>query len=236
MEYFYCPELSEDSELIKLPFEEAHHLRNVFRKTPGEKIVLTNGSGLTTIAEIDTANKKGVTCKVGEILKQEPPPSRRISVSLALIRPNRMDWAVEKLTELGVGSIHPVTTRFTSVKIFKEKHLRKIMVSALKQSKQAYLPEISPLQPFADWLANVNSYPECVKLIAHMDTDASDINELSVPPGKKMTIAVGPEGGFSVEEIAGSEESGFHKVKLDSHILRAETAAISAVVHLKRYL
>ncbi len=236
MEYFYCPDLSEDSDLVNLLSEEAHHLRNVFRKSPGEKIVLTNGHGLTATAEIEAADKKGVACKVKEVHKQAPSISRRISVALALIRPNRMDWAVEKLTELGVGSIYPVTTRFTSVNVFKEKHLRKIMVSALKQSKQAFLPELKPLMSFADWIAENDSYPDRIKLIAHMANDAVDISRLSLSSEKKIAIAIGPEGGFSVEEIAGCEQSGFRKVKLDNHILRAETAAISAVVHLKRYL
>lgn len=236
MEYFYCPDLSEDSDLISLPAEEAHHLRNVFRKSPGEMIVLTNGLGLTAAAEIEAVGKKGVACKVMEVIEQAPSLSRRISVALALIRPNRMDWAVEKLTELGVGSIHPVSTHFTSVNVFKEKHLRKIMISALKQSKQAFLPELKPLMSFNDWITENNSYPDRIKLVAHMATDAADISRLSLSLGKKIAIAVGPEGGFSVEEIAGCEQSGFRKVKLDSHILRAETAAISAVVHLKRYL
>lgn len=236
MEFFYCVDLSDVSEVVQLSGEESHHLRRVFRKRSGDLIALSNGKGLLAEAVIEKDSAQKISCRIRNLRKILPPPERRIHLALSLIRPNRMDWAVEKLAELGAGSIQPLLCRFSSIKTFKAEHLRKIAVSAMKQSEQAYLPELlSPLS-FEKFLRQLPPPESRLRLIAHRAEEAVSFKEIAVKPGQEILIAVGPEGGFSEEEVTQARESGFRPLKLAGQILRAETAAVVAVAQAKLHL
>lgn len=236
MERFYCPELSETSELVTLSAEESHHVQRVYRKKVGDPVELTDGRGLRASAIIQVVKPKQTVCKISQIERIAPAPDRSIQVAVSTIRPNRMDWAIEKLTELGAGSIQPLHCQFTSVKAFKIEHARKISISAMKQSGQAYLPEIYAPLPFADYLQQLPSPENQLRLIAVLTEDAKSFREIDFSSQTSLIILIGPEGGFSGEEIDLARQAGFTVIKLAPQILRAETAAVSALAQAKVYL
>ncbi len=236
MEFFYCADLSDVSEIVQLSGEESHHLRRVFRKRSGDLITLSNGKGILAEAVVENAPLQQVFCRIRSLQKVPPPPERRVHLALSLIRPNRMDWAVEKLAELGAGSIQPLLCRFSNIKTFKVEHLRKIAVSAMKQSEQAYLPELlSPLS-FEKFLQQLPPPETRRRLIADRVEEAVSFKKIAAKPGQEIVIAIGPEGGFSEEETARAKGSGFQPLKLGDQILRAETAAVVAVAQAKLHL
>jgi len=236
MELFYCPSLNEHSRKVSLSPEESHHAKRVFRKKFGDVIRIINGAGLMASAVVEEISQHDVCCQIQEINKISVPPERNIFIAISTIRPNRMDWAVEKLTELGIGTIQPIFTQHTSVKTFKTEHLQKIAVSAMKQSKQAYLPKLRSPLPFREWLEQNVFQDKQNRLIAHLDEAAKPISGINLNFQKKIILAIGPEGGFSAEEISLSRNYGFQPVKLAHQILRAETAAITAAAQLKMHL
>ena len=236
MELFYSPQLTRTSATVELPPEEAHHVRKVYRKQPGEMIELTNGQGLWARGEVETADPRRLACIIREIREMPAPSARNITVALATIRPNRMDWAVEKLSELGVGAIQPLLTEFTSIKTFKTAHLEKIAVSAIKQSRQFYLPRLLTPLTFTAWLQKISAVDGSQRFLAHLQDDAVTFRTHPPAGDRPLTIAIGPEGGFSEEEIEQARATGFRFLKLNDAILRTETAAVSAISQAKLYL
>ncbi|RMH75974.1 MAG: 16S rRNA (uracil(1498)-N(3))-methyltransferase [Calditrichaeota bacterium] len=233
-ELFYAPELQPTSSEVLLPPEESYHLQRVLRRRRGAGIGLTNGAGLLASAIVEEQRGKQVRCTVQEIQALAPPAEQRITVALATIRPNRMDWAVEKLTEMGVGHIQWLHTEYTAVHAFKERHLQNIAISAMKQSRQAYLPRMYPPMEFADWLQNAASPGHnSVALLAHPSESAITVREIDWNGSQPVCIAVGPEGGFAPAEVEQARAIGFCSVRLAGQILRAETAAVTAVAQLK---
>ncbi len=231
MNFFYSPTLSADEPQVTLSPEESHHLARVFRKGTGEKIFLTNGKGLVASAEVIATDPRGTTCRILQH-RIHPPLQPAIHVGLATLRPNRMDWAVEKLTELGVASIRALRTRHTSVHAFKQSHLQKVAVSALKQSGQAYLPLLEEPVDFAPWLADAGAASGAMRLLAHLGDAAAPISNIKPVAPKEIWLAIGPEGGFSEEETRQAVAAGFQLIRLSETVLRAETAAVVAVAQL----
>ncbi|NOX37719.1 MAG: 16S rRNA (uracil(1498)-N(3))-methyltransferase [Calditrichaeota bacterium] len=230
--FFYAPDLSLHSTHIQLSPEESHHASRVLRKRTDDHIGLINGNGLMARARIDRIDKKGVACII-ETVSTVPPPEHRIHVGLGMIRPNRMDWAVEKLTELGVHTIQPLQTDFTTAPGLKRRHLERVAISAMKQSQQAYLPTIAEPRAFQDWILQVPLQAEhAAGYIAHWMPDAKRIPS-PADSLREIYLAVGPEGGFSEREVQLAVEAGFRIVKLQEQILRSETAAVVAVSQIK---
>ncbi len=232
MDRFYCPELTHKSLLLTLPADESHHITNVFRKKTGEQIEVTNGAGLVAISEIEKIDRQIVTCRVLNII-ETPPPLPRIHLAISTIRPKRMDWAVEKLTELGVHSIQPLIFKYTNVKTFKINHLQKIAVSALKQSRQAFLPTLAPPLSFSHWLSQLSQYPKTLKLLAHLSASAVGLQKIALSEYQDIWLIIGPEGGFCDTELAIAHTNKCEHVKLSNTILRAETAAVTAIAQAK---
>lgn len=224
MDLFYAEHLRENDSEIALSAEESHHCRHVMRKRVGDRISLTNGKGFRAEAIIRLFRGAGATCEILSGTIVPPPRSRRILAALSPIRPRRMDWAVEKLTELGVGKIIPVLCEHSSVGLIKKKHLNKIAVSALKQSGQFYLPEIGEPRLLTDWLDNLPPGGNTLRLIAH-PVAAGFITE----PGNFQTgiVLTGPEGGFTEAEVNRAREHCFRPIRLSHSILRSETASVA---------
>jgi len=237
MDYFFAPDLRDSTDRIHLSSEESHHLWRTRRKRIGEMITLVNGKGLEASARIVDFRNKHAICKIIDIRSLSPSPSQNIQVGLGLIRPNRMDWAVEKLSELGVGSITPLLCEYGDVRSFKKAHLQRIAISAIKQSHQAFLPRIKEPVSFANWMKNISENLHPIRFIAHLQDEATYLPEnFSSVEEKPIFIAIGPEGGFSEEEIRLAKSHQFRCIRLDESILRSETAAVVAVTQLKLYL
>ncbi len=225
MDLFYAENLRGNDGEIVLSSEEGHHCRHVMRKRVGDRIYLTDGNGLRAEAVIRLFRGARVTC---EILSREAVPSphsHAVQVALSPIRPRRMDWAVEKLTELGVGKIIPILCEHSSIGLIKKKHLKKIAVSALKQSGQLYLPEIAEPRLLNDWLDDLPPAENTLRIIAHPDSAGFASPEAA--SFQHGIVLIGPEGGFSETEVSRARECSFQPVRLSHSILRSETAAVA---------
>ena len=229
MDRFFAEHLTDIDHQIELSSEESHHLVKVLRKRIGDEIEILNGNGLSAKAVVSEISRHSVTCQILSV-HLSPAPLVKIIVALSCIRPNRMDWAVEKLTEIGVVEITPLLCEHTSVKHFKMQHNQKIAVSALKQSGNTYLPAIREPILLSEWTHQCESGKNTLRLVCHFDEMAMDFRsfEDSHKAIEKMVIAVGPEGGFSANELELLRSTGFRTVKLANNILRTETAAVVA--------
>ncbi|OGB68513.1 MAG: hypothetical protein A2Y94_14110 [Caldithrix sp. RBG_13_44_9] len=231
MELFYIPNFIPGQPTMNLSADESYHARKVLRKRRGDLLRLTDGLGTDITAIIQ--NDKGQQLEL-LIQKQEKiafPPENMIEAALSTIRPNRMDWAVEKLTELGVQTIVPLHCQYTNYRQIKIDHLRKIAISAMKQSGQFYLPEIKSAVSMEEWLIETSQQPG-TKYLAHPILEQSK-KIVKSKPDEKFLLTVGPEGGFHPDEVSHALQHGFELLPLGQTILRTETAAVSGVVHLK---
>lgn len=233
MEFFYSENLSTKDNQIQLSQEESQHLRKVLRKKAGDRIQVTNGKGLLADGIILDDKSKTIIHNLQTIKIISLPPERNIHIALSTIRPNRSDWAIEKLTELGVGTISFFHSEYTSVRAFKADHLHKIAISAIKQSRQVYLPQINSPLPFFKWIESFTKEEnDQFRILAHLNNSSEHLAEIKF---KKQSViaAIGPEGGFSKEELNIAIKNRFNLVKIDNHILRTETAAVVAAAQLK---
>ncbi len=232
MPYFYHADLTIDTTELHFSPEEAHHIRRVFRKQPGEQISITNGAGLLALASIEYQHGV-VRCRIQEVRETPRRTEQQVTIALSTIRPNRMDWAVEKLTELGVDAIQPLWCHHTTIRTFKAKHLQKIAISAIKQSEQTYLPQIFPPLELMEWVNSQAVRRTTCRYIAHRADPAPLWLQHRPAPGDTTIIAIGPEGGFSETEIKQLISRNFLPVKLAEQILRTETAAVLAAGYFK---
>jgi len=222
MHRFFAKEVLGDE--IKLDSEESRHLAKVLRLKTGDEVAATDGMGKLYLAVVQEANPKEAVLK---ILSTQNTKEGSFYVEIAAAPTkniNRWEWFLEKSTEIGIDAIHPITTDKSERKVLKEERQIRILKSAMKQSLKLKLPRLSALQKFE---AFVSSDFDGEKYIAHChDSDKMPLKQH--PKGTKALILIGPEGGFSIEEIKTAKKFGFKAVSLGSSRLRTETAAIVA--------
>lgn len=225
MHRFYAPEIATT---MLLPDEEAQHCVRVLRLKEGERIEVVDGRGHLHLCRILTANAKNCAVEIERTVDVAPHWECRITVAIAPTKNmDRMEWMAEKVTEMGVDRIVPLLCRYSERKVLKTERLRKILVSAMKQSLKATLPQLDELTPIGGFLKNL---PDGQRFIAYCDPDIPRrdfVKELAA--GSDVTIMVGPEGDFSKEEIRASLDAGFIPVSLGDSRLRTETAGTFAV-------
>lgn len=224
MHRFYAPDI-ETSML--LPDEEAQHCVRVLRLAVGEKIEVVDGKGNLFLCEIVTANNKSCAVNILEKTSIQPHWGCRITVVIAPTKNmDRLEWMVEKVTEMGVDRIIPVLCRYSERKVLKTERLRKIVVSAMKQSLKATLPQLDELTPVMDV---INAPAEGRRFIAYCDWEIERrIFTKEYHKGEDVLIMIGPEGDFSKEEIKAALANGFVPVSLGDSRLRTETAGVFA--------
>ena len=224
MHFFYLPDLDIDHP--QLPEEETKHAVKVLRMQLNDKLTITNGKGLHALAVIETIEKRSCKLKIVSS-KQLDKPSPSVNLAIAPTKnSDRLEWLIEKATELGIDNIFLLQCEHSERKIQKTERLDKIAVSALKQSQQCWVPQIHEIAPFST-LA-VASFPG-QKLIAHcMESPKRSIVE-SYIPGSDVTLFIGPEGDFSEAEVKLATANGFQPISLGTNRLRTETAALFAL-------
>lgn len=228
-EYFYIEPASINGSFVMISGDEAKHISRVLRKEPGEMIWVSDGCGCVYETLIRSIYPYGVEC---EILKAHPrlhEPQIELTLAIGLLKnPSRMDWIIEKGTELGVTHFLPLITRYTIAQSVKEERWRSIALAAMKQSGRCVLPKIFPPMKFKDALEYAE--PSEVKLIPFEKTERilfiGEVMKRHTP--SSAIIFIGPEGGFTDEEIRNAEESGCMQVSLGPRRLRTETAALVA--------
>lgn len=224
MHRFYAPDI-ETSML--LPDEEAQHCVRVLRLAVGEQIEVVDGKGNLFLCEIATANNKSCAVNILEKTSIQPHWGCRITVVIAPTKNmDRLEWMVEKVTEMGVDRIIPVLCRYSERKVLKTERLRKIVVSAMKQSLKATLPQLDELTLVMDV---INVPAEGRRFIAYCDREIERrIFTKEYHKGEDVLIMIGPEGDFSKEEIKAALANGFVPVSLGDSRLRTETAGVFA--------
>ncbi len=222
MNLFYIPTITADSKQITLSEEESKHACRVLRLKNGDIITLLDGVGGTYLAEIEDAHPKH--CSVS-VLKYEFEEKETKSVHIAIAPTKNMDrieWFLEKTTELGIDEITFLLCKNSERKQIKEDRLEKILVSAMKQSKRTHLPKMNLLISFKDF---VNQHPNGA--LAHCYENAkTTLNDVFKP--NNYPILIGPEGDFSLEEIELAKKAGYDFVTLGKNRLRTETAGLYA--------
>ena len=224
MHIFYTPELSGLS--YTLDETESKHCVRVLRLEKGDEIILVDGRGGFFTAEITYPNPK--RCMV-DVIKTELNSGRRnfqVQVAIAPTKNiERLEWFLEKATEIGIDRVIPLLCRYSERKEIKNERLEKVMISAMKQSLKAFLPQLGELTRFADFIKQPF---DGQKFIAHCEEQHRDKLKTVLVPGGNYLILIGPEGDFSTEEIEMAVSEGFRPVSLGDSRLRTETAGVVA--------
>ncbi len=221
--FFYEPNLQADVHLFEVQEANAHHIVQVLRMKPGEKLNVTNGQGLLLHCVISSATKK--TCSIQKLDQQQvPKPSKEIAIAISLVKNNtRFEWFLEKATEIGIQTIIPLLCHRTEKQHFRFDRMQQICVSAMLQSQQCWLPHLHIPTAFSDVL----QMPFQTKMIAHcLETNKKQLREL--PSDAKQLILIGPEGDFTESEIQTAIANQFVPVMLGETRLRTETAGVFA--------
>ncbi|WP_375437779.1 16S rRNA (uracil(1498)-N(3))-methyltransferase [uncultured Hymenobacter sp.] len=228
---FYAPGLAGTT--YTLPEEESKHAVRVLRLMAGEAVELVNGRGGVFQAEVEAADAK--RCRL-RVVQEQQMPRRSYFVHVAVAPTknlDRMEWLVEKATEIGVDRLSFLRCARSERRELKLDRLHKIAVSALKQSGQAWLPELDEMLDFAAFLPSVAGE---TTFIAHLEEGERTPLARVAATGASCCILIGPEGDFTPNEIATAFEQGIRPVTLGASRLRTETAALAAVhtVHVVR--
>lgn len=224
---------------LRFVFDEEthHHAIRVLRHQPEDLIWFTNGSGQFFLVKIETAAKKNSSGLVEKIETVDFPLHSRLHLAAGLLKINsRMDWIIEKGSELGLTRFIPLETERTVKQSVKTDRWEKLAVSALKQSKNAWKLQIGSPENFLKLLNNLPEQSLC--LVCHEQKLPSSvlISELDVSGFADIFLFLGPEGGFSDTEIEIAIKSGAKPVWLGSQRLRTETAAVVALSALHQKL
>lgn len=218
---------------IVLEAAPSTHITKALRMRIGDGVILFNGLGGEFSAEIISIDKKSVTLNVLEHTEQEMESPLQLELGIAISRGDRMDWVIQKATELGATSISPLMTLRTEVKLKgeraekKQRHWQQIIISACEQCGRNQLPKLHALTSLESWLPGVNADVKFV--LHHRDTS---ITKTAQRPNS-AAILVGPEGGLSENEIIAAEQHGFEALTLGPRILRTETAPLAAIAILQ---
>ena len=225
MHLFFQPNFSSISALTD---DEAFHAAKVLRLREGEVVQVTDGQGSWYDAQVRQSTPK--RCDL-HILKQTTYEPRPYSIEIALAPTkniDRIEWFVEKATEMGMDKISFFYTKHSERRTIKLDRLQKIAVSAMKQSLQAYLPQLEEVGDFEKWLPKA-SESTSQKFIAHLPDDALPPHLLkSALPKQNYLVLIGPEGDFTTNEIELTQKLGFQMAVLGNTRLRTETAALVA--------
>lgn len=223
---FYAPYVGPDFILSE---EESQHCVRVLRYKEGDVITVANGEGAFLKSKIIDANPRG--CRVTIIDREFQNITRTEFIHIAVTPTknlNRIEWFVEKATEIGIEGITFLRCEHSERTNINLERIRKIAISAMKQSQQATLPDFYGMMSFNECVSNV-SRGDGSKMIAHCNS-LSPIEPIKhvYTPQEDATILIGPEGGFSDEEIDFAVSNGFTPVSLGENRLRTETAALYA--------
>ena len=232
MELFFTETFSPGEAKFSLSVEESIHVGKVLRKKTADNIQLTDGRGNLVHAVIKGEKNRQLNLMVKEYKTLPYPTENDIELAISVIRPARMDWAIEKATELGIRKIVPLICQYTTYRRLKLDHLNRIAISAIKQSGQVYLPEISAPVTISEWI-KLSGQTESNRFIAIPDKGGIWAGQKRSRETRKYLLLIGPEGGFHRDELELSRQYHFQPLHLGPTVLRTETAAIAAITVLK---
>lgn len=230
--FFYVPDAAQVNEL---PADEAMHAMRVLRLKGGDELFLMDGVGNFYRAQVTIAATHHCYYEILEVLPQERQWKGRFHLAIAPTKMmDRIEWMVEKATEVGVDEISFLNCAFSERRVVKNPRIEKIIVSAMKQSHKAWKPVLNEMSTFAHFIEQPRSG---VKYIAHCYDEIPRVNlfdELRKTPDEtEMTVLIGPEGDFSIDEVRQAVDHGYQSVSLGTSRLRTETAGLAAVMMMQ---
>jgi len=227
--YFYVPNAAH---LQELPSDEASHAVRVLRLGTGDEMMLMDGQGCFYRAEVTVASNHHCMYAIQETMPQERPWQGHIHLAIAPTKLiDRMEWIIEKAVEIGIDEITFLDCKFSERRVVKTERLDKIAVSAMKQSRKAWKPILHEMTSFKEFIAADRGG---AKYIAHCYEEVErtflfdELKALAVT--EDVTILIGPEGDFSMDEVKDALVQGYHSVHLGTSRLRTETAGLAAVM------
>ena len=246
--YFYVPDAANQ---VELPAEEATHALRVLRLKGGDEIFLMDGEGFFYRAEVTAASSKRCLYEIKENMPQQRAWKGHIHLAIAPTKMmERIEWMAEKATEIGFDELSFLNFQFSERKVVKTPRIDKIVISAVKQSHKAWKPVVNELESFKEFIQTPRSgrkfichcyeeiekkdfFQEISSLSKSNDADAKDASSPA-----DITVLVGPEGDFSIDEVRLALENGYESVSLGTSRLRTETAGLVAVhmAHIARRL
>lgn len=230
----YCDlPLSPGAE-IALPETAARHAVTVLRLQAGDTLSLFNGEGGEYRATLVAVSKREARVRVIEFLATERESPVDITLALGISAGERMDYSLQKATELGVSAIAPLATERSVVKLAGERagkrlqHWQHVVIAACEQCGRNHVPAVAPVQKLFDYLAAIDRNQRLLMLSPDADTPLK-----RVAPAAAAVLLIGPEGGLAPAEYQAARASGFEPVRLGPRILRTETAPVAALAVLQ---
>lgn len=231
---FYCPVALQAPSTLELPDSTYHHAIQVLRLKVGEPLILFNGQTAGEyLAVLETITKRSALVRIESYTAIQSESPFPLTLALAIIKPDKMDFALQKAVELGVTAVQPLLTERSVIRVLKDKQDKKlqhwagILIAACEQSGRTQIPELKPPLTLDEYL---NQPPLGARIILSPTAQQALGNTLKTA-GIEMII--GPEGGFTEEELERCINAGVQAFSLGPRILRAETACISALTLLQ---
>ncbi len=234
MRRFFVEKILPIEGLISITGKEAKHIANVLRMKKGDALIIMDGKGQLFESAIEKLDARAVDVKIIKSIPLSPPSPIEITFGQALIKSKNMDYLIQKTTELGIHSIHLFHSERTVIKLKPDNISRKmgrwneIIKSSCKQCGRSAFPTIYPPIAFKDLMKKATT-KSTLKLLVWEDEQKTDLKNVfkSMSPSPHILAIVGPEGGFTVNEIKLAREAGFRMVSLGKRILRSETAGVT---------
>ena len=234
----------QSGSVVELPRETGAHLAKVLRARSGDAVVLFNGDGREFMGAIEKVQGSRVSASIGAARSIDRESPFQLTLVQCVPRGDRMDFIVQKATELGVDRIVPVLSQRSVVRLdesqstSKQVHWRAVAVSACEQCGRNRLPSVDRPLPLLGYLGGLAppTAGEALRLVLepeHAEPGAGAAGTASAASASSAQIAIGPEGGFAAEELDAFDLSAFSRVTLGPRVLRTETAAIAAIVVLQ---
>jgi 16S rRNA (uracil1498-N3)-methyltransferase len=230
MQLFYNPSIDKNTHEITFDKIESRHVIKVLRKKEGDHIYLTNGKGDLFHCKISIANDKKCLISVVNIEQKKQHRKYYLHLAIAPTKNNdRLEWFLEKATEIGIDEITPIICDNSERKFIKLERLKKIIISAMKQSLKFHLPKLNEVVTLSEFLKHNQTQG---KYIAHCVENEKQLMKDVLLPQESSTILIGPEGDFSFSEIEKSLQKGYTPITLGEARLRTETAALVSVMNV----
>lgn len=240
MRRFFVPREAFSEEHVVITDSDAHHIKNVLRLKCGDRIRVFDGSGLEYIATISAMTDASVELRLGEKISSVEESPLRLSIGQALLKARKMDFIVQKMTELGVFALYPfmceraIPTGDIKKTPHKKNRWEKIAIEAAKQCNRHILPVIHDIQDMTSTLADCQKND--LKIILWEKVSDNNLKGVltQAPATERVCALIGPEGGFTSREAEEAVRAGFIPVGLGRRVLRAETATL-AIISIIQY-
>ena len=236
MPRIYCPTPLTAGEQLALPAGAARHVQ-VLRLQPGDPLSLFNGEGGEFECSVTQMGRSTVQVQIGQHHTIERMASRQVHLAVCMPANERMDWLVEKATELGVASIQPLMSERSVLRLSGERaekkvlHWHSVAVAACEQCGGNRVPEVHPVMTLNQWLQGWRTLEADTCLVLSLAPGVQPLRRVA-GEASSLTLLLGPEGGLAADEEARAMAQGFKAVSLGPRVLRAETAALAALAAL----